>query len=356
MNETGGEEIKQPDPEQLTGEFRNLAGSKNFDVNATGDRLGMLTHPNKEIANQLREFIPSVLEELMNLEDKVHGASRLPNMLNTPEHQGTESDSAKALKRFHKLVTSFARIAYHPQTDSEDVSDNTIVQEGISPRASNQIGLEDDWHIKTFGHKYTIETGILEYPQHGLRPKYLSPAGYDFDSSAIVRVKLNDGTDNLYIDVFPARYAPYPPKYSYANGTAPDVARNVLTEQRVNPQTIKTLIDQAEARAVEPHISIRLEGPLGRPITQARGNLAVRKSQDREHLGFELHIKDSGEDETKIDPIVKAMESQSVFLPLPSMKKDTNVPLASLSKAILGLGVKKVYEVRPASSTPLGKR
>lgn len=351
----GDTEVGSVNPEQLTGEIRDLAGPELLDVNATGDKLGMLTHPNKETANQLREFIPEALEQLMSLDDKLYAAFKSATS-QTPE--GT-SEGKAALERFQALITAFARIAYHPEGASEgDLSDSQIDQTSpIGKKPYGQIELEDDWHTKTYGHKYTLETAILEYPQKGLHPKYIAPSAYDFDHPAIARVKLNDGRDNLFIDIFPTRHAPYPPKYSYADGLKADEARAVLTEHRVNPEIIKSLVDEAEKRAVEPHIAIRLEGPLGKPIAQARGEFAVRDNNGRQEFGFNLKMRDVGMEDLAApkSPVVNQMEQQSVFLPLPSMKRDENTPLAPLTQAMQGLQLKKVYEVRPGVAIPQGR-
>lgn len=313
-------EIGEIDAGKVIEDVRTEAGKDAFDVYRTGDRLGMLSHPDKQTANHLKEFFPRVLEGLLDLEEKV-GQSRAGEVTSGREL------SPKAQEEYDhllQLTTAVSRVLYYPEPG-------------------------DTWFLSRYGRSFSSESSVLAYPQRGLHPTHLDQS-YDFQSPSTWRLQVDDSVNGqkVFFEVFPTRFAPYPPKYASVEGSTAEVAKQHLSELRVNPQSIKSMVDFAESRAKEPHLAIRLEGRDGKPISRIEGDLASIQDRGRTVLGLKFHLAGANPDGEPKDPGVAALEKSFVFLPLPDMKKDPNVPLAPLARAVVGLKMKNEFQVRPA--------
>lgn len=319
------------DVETLSGQIRRVITPEKLDVEATGDKLGIFTHANKETANQLREFFPTLLGSLMDLEGEVDSGLNFPDILAQGEVVRPKVRAEQEFAKLRKLVTAVARVLYYPEATSES---------------------ESSWHLETYGKSYQASSEILAYPPRGSKPKHFSLATYDFQRPAIMRFVNKDMVSNekLIMEFFPVRYATYPPPFTFLNGVTPATAEAVLTQSGKNPATIRSLITTAEEKAVNPHMVIRLEGAQGRPISQVTGELAQRNVGGRNEVGFDLHLKSVGYENQPADPKVMALERRGIFLPLPPMKKDPNVPMASLARAVLGMGLKQEYQAKNFSA------
>lgn len=282
------------------GEIRKLAhslraqkGPEVFNLNATGDRLGIFSHPDLAVANELRGFFPELLRSLMLLEQQTY-RSLVEKGSNPGEFAGLQ-----------QLVDVMSKVLYIPE-DPEDRQD----------------------FLKRTVRDYKTQSSILEYPQRGRNPRWLS--GYDFATPALMKFDVEDvySGQHLFIEFFPTRYAGYRGRNAHLVTNSPEQTREDLA-QRVDPAQISQIIRDAEETAVQPHMAIRLEGRSGEPISTVVGNLTQKKLNTTQVYGFDLQ------------PILPGVSTEEkVFLPIRGMRKIDNVPMGHLARSVLGLRIK----------------
>lgn len=322
------------DADIATGLTRASMNREVMDVYATGDRLGILSHPERQTANALKEFFPKMLEGLLDVEAAVSQVSRRKDGSPAVSH-----DAQREYDGLLRLTTAVSRVLYFPEPD-------------------------DDWFLKRYGKSFLSSSSVTSYTSadSSYKPKELSPEHFDFRQPSVWSLQVEDTVNGqkVFFEVFPSPYTHYE-GFSSLDGTSPGVAKQALTERRVDPQRINTVLADAERTAVAPHMRIRLEGRNGEPISRIDGDLVSKQTGSRNELGFRLHLKgrdpemivkdDAFELSTK-DPDVIALEQRAVFVAIPSLKRDGQIPLAPLARAFTGMGIKKEFQVRqPVQNT-----
>jgi hypothetical protein len=158
----------------------------------------------------------------------------------------------------------------------------------------------------------------------------------------------------LVMDFFPVTHATYQPPYTFLNGLGFETTKTILSQQGKSPDLIDDII--SGATAVNPHMAVRLEGPLGRPISQVNGDLVQRQLGGRTELGFNMHMKSIGFEDRPMDPKVVDLEKIGVFVPLSATSLPRKNIVGALGRTVLTMGLKKEYQFRPQQKILSGGR
>lgn len=326
------------DTDIATGLTRASMDREVMDVYATGDRLGILSHPDRQTTHALKDFFPKMLEGLLDVEAAVSQVARRRDGSPAVSH-----DAQREYDGLLRLTTAVSRVLYFPEPD-------------------------DDWFLKRYGKSFTSSASVTSYTDadSSYKPRALSPENFDFKQPSVWSLQVEDTVNGqkVFFEVFPTPYTHYP-GFSSLDGAPYATAKQALTERRVDPERISMVLAEAQRTAVGPHMRIRLEGRDGEPISRVDGDLVARETGERRELGFRFHLK--AEDPEVIetqnfvqarskDPDVVALEQKAVFVALPSLKNDNLVRLASTARAFAGMGIKKEFQIRqPVQNAASGR-